>query len=434
MTAADVEFSYNLMFDEDSLNPSASFFQNSVAELEVVDDYTVVFHMNAPNWAILDNLDQISSSLVIISKNHWETLGQDDAINDPVGTGPFNFIEHRAGEYVKFEAVENHWRKTPDFKELYRRKVPEVATRVAMMRAGDLDVLDINIDFVTEVEDIEGVDIMISPGRLLFCYLYGQYLPEYADPTIPWAPHLDEPHNWLEPDTLSEWNARTLKVRQALDYAINKEDIIEFIQGGMALPCGSYFFWPDHGSFNPAWEPWPYDPDMAKQLIAEAGYDPGDIHITMNAGGRNALSAEAVGLYWETIGIDVSYDTMDTATYLGKSHERALSGFASLGDAGYFTTPAVWFERVHHVDSYYHLGYEDPVIDHLIESAMVELDTAKRDELQQMIGDLSYAGRLAIPIAYIGIPIALSPKVENWEVWDTRARPHTDNEYIEIAN
>src|SRR5216117_2784905 len=87
---------------------------------------------------------------------HIESAGEQGAERQPVGTGPFKFVEHVRGDRIVYEAVENHWRATPHYKRLVFLKVPEPATRMAMLRAGSVDVIEIGGEYVEELKQVGG--------------------------------------------------------------------------------------------------------------------------------------------------------------------------------------------------------------------------------------------------------------------------------------
>ena len=99
-------------------------------------------------------------------KGHIEGAGEEAAERHPVATGPFKFVEHVRGDRIVYEAVENHWRATPHWKRLVFLKVPEPATRMAMLRAGSVDVIEIGGEYVDELKKV-GVRTLVRSGHSL---------------------------------------------------------------------------------------------------------------------------------------------------------------------------------------------------------------------------------------------------------------------------
>jgi len=433
MTAEDVKHSFELTLREDSTNPHSGYYRKVVKDVEIVNPYRVVFHMAMPDWAFCGEegtgeaayLHQYPRTMMITSKKYFETVGDEEAGKHPIGTGPFRFAEHKLGEYVKLEAVENHWRQTPYIQTVIIRKVPEEATRVAMLKAGEIDVLAVSYTFLREVREIPGVEILEMPTGTAVAFLMGQYLPDRPeyDPTIPWVPHIDEPHDVRNPDAMSEWNQRALKVRQALDLAINKQEIIDYVLEGAGGLCAAPYVFPDMPSNDPAWEPYPYDPERAKQLLEEAGYEPSDIKVTM-AMARftprpyNIPIQEAVAMDWEKLGITVEMETMDfAAVFMLKAQQRTAQGLVWVYLSPFYVEPVTLVDNTGASWSTTGFDFEDPIWDEMIEKAMKELDGAKRAELSREVAQYRYLGRQSIPISYVKSPIAISSRIKEWPIW-----------------
>src|SRR6266704_950607 len=111
--------------------------------VEIVDDYKVVFHLKQ---AVPEFVEMIcaNTDLVMESKARWDAGGKELYGQKVVGTGPFEFIERKVGAYVLYKRVENHWRKTPEIRELEFRWVPEGVTRLATLIAGEVHISDID--------------------------------------------------------------------------------------------------------------------------------------------------------------------------------------------------------------------------------------------------------------------------------------------------
>src|SRR5207302_5906969 len=115
-----------------------------VAEgVEIVNDYQVVFHLKqaAPEFV---EMISANSDLPIESKARWDAGGKELYGQKVVGTGPFEFVERKIGSHVLYKRVENHWRKTPEYKELEFRWVPEGVTRLASLMAGEVHMSDVD--------------------------------------------------------------------------------------------------------------------------------------------------------------------------------------------------------------------------------------------------------------------------------------------------
>ena len=147
------------------------------------------------------------------SKKYIESVGEEGAERHPVATGPWKFVEHVRGDRIVYEAVENHWRAAPHFKRLVFLKVPEPATRMAMLRAGSVGVIEIGGEYVEELKKVAVRTLLMPNVSWMYVILGGQWpgKPTY-DPNVPWA----------LPDA-----ERARKVRLALNLAVDKQAIVQ---------------------------------------------------------------------------------------------------------------------------------------------------------------------------------------------------------------
>ena len=153
LTAEDVQFTFASIVKEGSANAIAPWFR-PIKSMEIEDPYTIVIRFEKPlvNFANKVTQGLFGSTAFIHSKKHIESMGEEGADRHPVGTGPWKFVEHVRGDRLVYEAVENHWRTVPHFKRLVFLKVPEPATRMAMLRAGSVDVIEIGGEYVEELQ------------------------------------------------------------------------------------------------------------------------------------------------------------------------------------------------------------------------------------------------------------------------------------------
>ena len=313
-TAEDFIFTFELCMAEDAANIRSSYYRKALDRFEVVDPHTVIIHTQKPAFDLAYNLARVIPRMPIASKKYVESVGIEEARRHPIGTGPFKFVEHKVGEYVEMEAVEGHWRKTPAFKTVIVRIVPEDSTRMSMLRTGEADIIEIALEFKEEMAKAGLKTKSVNGAGNAWMQLGGIYLPDRPgyDPNIPWfLPN--------EPE-------RALKVRKALNLAVNREEMVEHILMGEGSPSPIPHVFPNEEAFNPAWKPYPYDPEGAKKLLAEAGYPDGfpvTVALVPQAGRPHSkLIGEAVGNYWAQIGLDVSFESIDYASWRERGFAR----------------------------------------------------------------------------------------------------------------
>ena len=129
MTAEDVKFTVEQNFKPDAQGGSAPLLPHNLDRIEMPDKLTVVMHFKIRAVDVPSLFSQYVGYQNITSKKYLESVGEEKASTHPIGTGPYRHVEGKQGDFHRFEAVPNHWRKTPDFKELVIRRIPDPATR-----------------------------------------------------------------------------------------------------------------------------------------------------------------------------------------------------------------------------------------------------------------------------------------------------------------
>ena len=408
VTAEDVKFTFAAIAREGSANSLAPEFR-LIKSMEIDGPYTITFRFDKPFVVFGNKVTQglFASAAFIHSKKYLETVGEEGAERRPVGTGPWKFVEHVRGDRIVYEAVENHWRATPHFKRLVFLKVPEPATRMAMLRAGSVDVIEIGGEYVEELKQA-GVRTLLMPNvSWVYVILGGQWPTQSTyDPKVPWA----------LPDA-----ERARKVRLALNLAVDKQAIMQQVLGGLGSVVGSWLTYPnDPWATETLMQPYPYDPAKAKALLAEAGYPKG-FEVTMNLTawpGRGYLPdvGEAVATYWEKVGLKVKRRPVDRAVFSADFRARTYAG-VTLG----YALPVVGSEpwegliRGGHTKAAVHLFMEHARLDAFIDRLAVEPELAERvrimrDEMGPWLYD--YIPGVAIGAAHA--IIGVGPRVGEW--------------------
>ncbi len=407
VTAEDVRFTFASIAKEGSANSMAPEFR-TIKSMEVEGPYTITVRFDKPFVTLGNRVTQglFASVAYIQSKKHIEA-GEDGAERQPIGTGPWKFVEHVRGDRIVYEAVQNHWRATPHFKRLVFLKVPEPATRMAMLRAGSVDVIEVSGEYVDELKKV-GMRTLIMPNTAaIWVILGGQWptKPTY-DPKVPWA----------QPDA-----ERAKKVRLALNLAVDKKAIVERVLGGVGTAVGTVNYYPTDPWISDALlKPIPYDPARAKALLTEAGY-PSGFEVTMNLTawpGRGFLPdvGEAVATYWEKIGLRVKRRPVDRAVFSADFRARSYAGVA-LAYAGPIIAPEPWelFARIAQTKSAVHLLVEHPKLDAFIERLGAEPNVAERTRImREEMGPWLYEYMPAVSIGATHSIAGVGPKVGEW--------------------
>ena len=410
LTAEDVKFTVEQHLKPDAQGGSAPFFRNNLDRIETPDKSTLVLHFKNRVWETPLNFTQFVGYQNTISKKYVESVGEEKAALHPIGTGPYRHVEGRQGDYHRFEAVPNHWRKTPAFKELVIRRVPEPATRLSGLRAGEIDIGQVFGDYLEQAKKV-GLKIHTAPNSACnWVILSGQTTPDREDycPACPWA---GDPA-----DKRSLENAR--KVRLAMNLAVNKKAIIQGLWKGMGSETPfSYYYYPFHKGYSADWKIPPYDPERAKKLLAEAGHASG-FEVRVNpmvmayaADGPDIM--EAVSLDWERVGIKSKRVPEMTSTFGPKSRMRKTNRTHWVYGSPPFDEPVLAWSRVLHSKGAFNLLCDGPY-DEDIETAMKELDADKRAKLSSALGQKLYDDYRGVMIGIKSITWAMTKKVNAW--------------------
>ena len=281
LTAEDVVASLEWCFSPEA--PMVTVHPGLIAEMElaIVDDYTVEIKIPEPGLAGLPNSLGLTA---ITSKKYLEQVGAEWTLK-PMGTGPYKFVEWEPNVRIVGERFEGYWGQDPGVERIVWRIIPDAFTRKSEFLTGAIDVLPFMMaDWVPEVEANAGVRVEPTlSSRMIMIVL----------------PVKQEPYS-------------DIRVRKALNYAVNKEEIVaQLFQGIGALPLTGVIH-PIVSEADPNRVGYPFDPEKAKQLLEEARADGVEIGtLTLYApNDRYNLDkemGEAVAGYWRAVGLDVEY-------------------------------------------------------------------------------------------------------------------------------
>ena len=309
-TAQDVYATVKLHVSETSSHRIGPFRHGDAdRDIQIVGDYEVNWSTETPFPNLLEFISD-SRQMGMMSAKYLADKGEDGYNEDPVSTGPFQFVEYPINEYVLYERVENHWRQTPDFHELQLLFVPESATRLAMILAREVGMADMPRSLHQQALD-RGFSIATSTRP--FVQMWGIIGGQYYDDAASYDP--DDP-------------LRNVKVREALNLAIDREALKKNFLNEKAEIQVMISMAMAHKDYNPRWEPYPYDPDRAKQLLTEAGYPNGFELELQTAVFQSSPElpdmTEAMITYFEAIGLKPDFTVLDRSEFGRLQRERLL--------------------------------------------------------------------------------------------------------------
>ncbi len=358
--ATAVKTSFDRLLDPDNTAPLRGVL-TVIQKVDVVDPTSVKFTLKSPAAPLLAALTLTTASIVSPATIEKSSPGY-KKLTQPVGTGPYVFKEYTKGSQVVVAKNPNYWGKKPYYDQVIFRIVPEAATRESLLLAGQVDVIILPpVSDLPALQKNSAVKVILAPSdRTIFTAINTTVKP------------LDNP-----------------KVRQALNYAVNKEDIVKNILFGAADPldapiASSLFGYCKTG-------PYPYDPAKAKQLLSEAGVAPGTKLAFMSPTGRyvqDFQAAQAISGYLKDVGIDATPTTMDWPSYVATMTKPQKDNTTQLHVLGW--APAyldesqqmVQFLTDQHPPAALATSfYSNPTVDKLAAQALAEPDEKKRADL-----------------------------------------------------
>ena len=431
--------------------------------LTKIDEYTVELKRPTPTFELTWYSQAPIPGFSMNSKKHYDTVGQDVAILEDVGTAPWEMVEHKTDDFRRMKAVEDHWRLTPDFAEMYWHDILDESTRLANFLAGKLDTGIFASDSVQAMKDtpVEGQSFMIFPAAIVQMMWFGggHYTPDSpnhhpdangeirvkVDPEGTSYEYFcddgsgeDQRRPWVACDRevgSEDWE-RARKVRLAMTLAIDRQGLINNIAFGEGVPW--YIgIWANRGRMEQLGLndlSWDYDPERAMELLEEAGYPDGfEVPIAKRQGtGTLLLVKDAVAVMWEKVGLQTKLRNVQPASYRTISQARKANDMYGLNDAPSFPEPLRVYGTVYSSSANDISGTNHPEIDRLIELTRETQDTDERWKVQGELAEFIFHQVFSLPLYAENAVWPLSGKVGPWQAapaeldwlsyWDTPPR------------
>ena len=363
-----------------------------VDKIIAVDDFTVQIHLKTPYAPFIYTIAITPFS--IVSPTALQKWGE-DFTNNPVGTGPFKFVRWDRNDKIVLEANDTYWDGRPLLDRVIFQSIPDNSVRLIKLQEGSLHAMEFpNPDDLQQIRDDAMIELIAQPGTNI------GYLAMNMD-----KKPFDNP-----------------KVRLAINHAINKTQIIEYLYQGMGIPAKNPIP-PTLWSYDDSIEDYAYDPELAKQLLTEAGY-PNGFETTLWAlpvprpyipDGR-AL-AEVLQSELRNIGVETKIVTFDWGTYLDKvtngEHDMAMLGWsADLGDPDnflYFLLSRSSTEKPAGNIAF----YRSDAMQDVLERARASNDRDERVSLYQEAQAIFHKDVPWVPLAHAKQILVINKKVKN---------------------
>jgi len=379
VTADDVKFSF-----ERYKGAAATTLKNRVAAVEIVDPHRVRFRLKTP-WPEFMTFygTPATGAAWIVPRKYVEKVGDDGFKKAPVGAGPYRFVSFTPGVELVLEAYEQYWRKAPTVRRLVFKSVVDETTRLAMLKRGETDIAySIRGELAEEIRRTPGLALKPTGGAF-----------------TEWVVFIDQ---W---DPKSPWADR--RVRLAANHAIDRQAINQAEYLGLSKVTGSII----PVAFEFAWPAplYPYDPQKAKRLLAEAGYPNGFDAGQISADLVYAPIAELVGNSLQAVGIRVKLRPMERAAIIKANQEKKLKNLHRQGSAAFGNAATRIEAFVVSEGMFAYGGYPD--IDGLFREQAAEPDRKKREAILHRIQQLMHEKAMFAPLFEPAFLNGVGPRV-----------------------
>ena len=374
----------------------ASFWADSVADVQVVDTHTIKVFLKHPFPEFVRQLYATTcGSFFVVSPSAVEKHGQEGLAKNPVGTGPFKFVEWVPGDRIVVERFDGYWGAPPKVDRIVFREFTNMAAMVAGFRRGELDIIPAvppdNIALLRE--DGFKVATNLVPNMIYFVL-------NLKDPVL-----------------------ADIRVRRAMAMAIDKERLAKKLLTDAAEAAHSIVS-PGSPPYDPEFRSLAHDLEQAKALMEEAGYGP-DNRVTMHmpnpASGSGTIAPVPIALAFQSdlskIYIDLKVETLEWYGFISLL-SRGLQPDAQILPMPWGMSTGFWVRQILHSKKqpFSNYGwYVNPEVDRLLDEATSTPDLEKSKELFAQVNQIVVNEDVAVIPALIDLsPTAYQPYVKNF--------------------
>ena len=405
-TASDAAYSLDQwLYNEESTHPSVAAQLQAEPQVRALDTYTVeVEYTKNPFLTAFMDLSSGNNGTGMMSRAFVNEVGLDGARREAIGTGPYEFVDHKLGESMEVEAAEGrHWRIVPQWKTIKFRITPEASTRLAQVLSGEVDIALLPGSFKRQAE-AANVRTILNPGVAGVFIVPVVYIPGTTGIDAP------DPNNPNADPTF----------REALSLAINRQEIADVVFAGGAVPTGITDLSPISLGYDARWEePDPYDLERAKQLLEESGKAGLTFEFQQRPLGgipEGPQLAEAIAGMWEAAGLNVELRlNMQGSAHSAMRRARELEGKIWMMRLGHLT------DTTRRLISQYRCTAErtalfacNPELEALTPKIQASTNLEEKDELIREAYGILLDERTVIPVVQTASLYAIGPRVGSW--------------------
>ncbi|WP_322922685.1 ABC transporter substrate-binding protein [Paenibacillus campi] len=365
-TSADVKFTLDRVAKDTTLRQNRYF--NKIIEVRIIDDYTVDIVTDGPDPLLLNRLSKIGAGM--LPSAYIATEGMDAFLQKPIGTGPYAFGQWLKNDRVELVRNDHYFGGKPKWDRVVFCELPNTATRVAELLAGHIDIAtDIPARDIKRIEHMAGKTIVKAPiQRVLQIILRTASGNATANP----------------------------KVRAAIDFAIDKQKLVDSVAGGAGVVTRTSVtpgnFGADPGLYGHSL----YDPQRAKRLLQEAGYRSGGPAIQLSVSSAYEQYAQMVTAMLDQVGFQTTLEVLEPNAFNKRYSSRSFKEAFMIGIGNSLFDASNNFTRYLKAIAVGETDYNNPKVEQLLQAAAINLNPITRDKQYEQVQQILAQDRPAI--------------------------------------
>lgn len=384
--AAAVQYSFERLLGEEGAKGPQQANYTAIGSVEIVDEFTVDLVLVQADPVLLTKLSGYGA--MIVPPEYIKENGEEFFNLNPVGTGPFRFVEYRPGINLTLEANPDYWGGAPQLDGLVYRFIPEASTQVSELQSGGIDIatlIPISLISTIEADPNLRVESITGPGVQTVRF------------------------------DITQGITADIEVRKAIIQAIDRDAIIAQIIQGNAQPIASLQSSLSFG-YDPDLVPLPYDPAAATAALQAAGVPAGTTVELAFVGGDATFRevAQTIAAYLSIVGLNVALESYESNAYYSDVIPQGTTGAMFEFNWGGWTFD---FDNtaylLYHSGEYWNPYVNDPVLDDLLERQRASYDIDERRGILQEVARYAAEQALEIPLYNLNTIYGLNQRVGN---------------------
>jgi peptide/nickel transport system substrate-binding protein len=367
-----------------AVEPTQVVALGPVSHVDVVDRYTVDVVTKAPFPLLALSL---ALNGHVVPPAYYQEVGPDGFASHPIGSGPFKFESRVSGQSITLVRNDDYWRGAAAFERVEYRPIPEDSSRIAALLAGEIDIAtNIPASQYERLDQARGVDVDTVLGFSAKMVIL---------------------------DSLDGSPIKDPRVRQAINYAVDKELLLDVLYDGHGQVSTCQLSTLVFFGYNPQLEPYPYDPERARALLAEAGYAYGiTIDYKYRTSSGDGELTEAIAAMLEEVGFTINHIVLEGGEFLRQLSAFELRNAATLGMT---TAPDTTYGHNIFLQDAPYSYYRNPAFDEVVRSAGQAIDPQARQAYLWQAAEIACQDPVALFLFSLEDIYGVSERVHGWK-------------------